>query len=165
MHTSSIFDCVVIVLLCLLDVGICVSVIYINTPYYFLDSSLVAFYCFFFMLATYVGLWKSVTIMGRRYLLTHLTASYIVACCCFLQTWDVRICCFNEPTYLNTLKRVVAQWYSQRISVLEVAGSVPAPVIVELLWLKILCEFIHQTWFRNNWMSDCRPPGNNRQTA
>ena len=117
------------------------------------------------MLATYVGLWKSATIMGRRYLLTHLTASYIVACCCFLQTWDVRICCFNEPTYLNTLKRVVAQWYSQRISVLEVAGSVPASVIVELLWLKILCEFIHQTWFRNNWMSDCRPPGNNRQTA
>ena len=27
----------------------------------------------------------------------------------------------------------VAQWYSQRTSVLEVAGSIPAPVIVELL--------------------------------
>ena len=26
-----------------------------------------------------------------------------------------------------------AQWYSQRTSVLEVAGSIPAPVIVELL--------------------------------
>ena len=31
----------------------------------------------------------------------------------------------------------VAQWYSQRTSVLEVAGSTPAPIIVELLWLKI----------------------------
>ena len=27
----------------------------------------------------------------------------------------------------------VAQWYSQRTTVLEVAGSIPAPVIVELL--------------------------------
>ena len=31
----------------------------------------------------------------------------------------------------------VAQWYSQRTTVLEVAGSIPAPVIVELLRLKI----------------------------
>ena len=30
----------------------------------------------------------------------------------------------------------VAQWYSQRTSVFEVAGSTPAPVIIELLWLK-----------------------------
>ena len=28
------------------------------------------------------------------------------------------------------LKRAVAQWYSQRTYVLEVAGSIPAPVIV-----------------------------------
>ena len=27
----------------------------------------------------------------------------------------------------------VAQWFSQRTSVLEVAGSIPAPVIVEFL--------------------------------
>ena len=38
----------------------------------------------------------------------------------------------------NCLRRVlnygaVAQWYSQRTTVLEVAGSIPAPVIVELL--------------------------------
>ena len=30
-------------------------------------------------------------------------------------------------------KGAVAQWYSQRTSVLEVAGSIPTPLIVELL--------------------------------
>ena len=31
------------------------------------------------------------------------------------------------------IKGAVAQWYSQQTFVLEVAGSIPAPVIVELL--------------------------------
>ena len=31
----------------------------------------------------------------------------------------------------------MAQWYSQRTSVLEVVGSIPAPIIFEFLRLKI----------------------------
>ena len=44
--------------------------------------------------------------------------------------------CGTIPLYY-IFKGAVAQWYSQRKTVLEVAGSIPAPVIVELLWLKI----------------------------
>ena len=43
----------------------------------------------------------------------------------------------NPCTNLEVYGSEVAQWYSQRNSVLEVAGSIPALVIVELLWLKI----------------------------
>ena len=38
----------------------------------------------------------------------------------------------KADTILLFMKRW-ANWYSQRTSVLEVAGTVPAPVIVELL--------------------------------
>ena len=34
---------------------------------------------------------------------------------------------------LNSQLGAVAQWHSQRTSVLEVASSIPGPVIVELL--------------------------------
>ena len=43
----------------------------------------------------------------------------------------------TQNAYLNPKEDgggvAVAQWYSQRTTVLEVAGSIPAPVIVELL--------------------------------
>ena len=40
-----------------------------------------------------------------------------------------------EPATSNIAVRygAVAQWYSQRTSVLEVTGSIPTPVIVEML--------------------------------
>ena len=40
---------------------------------------------------------------------------------------------FNSSQKGGILKGAVAHWYSQRTSVLEVAGPIPAPVIVELL--------------------------------
>ena len=41
-------------------------------------------------------------------------------------------------------------------------------IIISNSWLNFYCystKFAHRTRFRNNWMSDCEPPGNNRQTA
>ena len=41
-------------------------------------------------------------------------------------------------------------------------------IIISNSWLNFDCystKFAHRTRFRNNWMSDCKPPGNNRQTA
>ena len=43
----------------------------------------------------------------------------------------------NHQLSIINYQGAVARWYSQRTSVLEVAGSIPAPVIVELLQLKI----------------------------
>ena len=42
-------------------------------------------------------------------------------------------CCLLYVVSAPPLYGAVAQWYSQRTTVLEVAGSIPAPVIVELL--------------------------------
>ena len=45
------------------------------------------------------------------------------------------MCLFGESRFFIRRKRIkgtVVQWYSQWISV-EVAGSIPAPVVVELL--------------------------------
>ena len=43
------------------------------------------------------------------------------------------------PTVLFSFSfiRAKAQWYSQHPTVIEVAGSISAPAILELLWLKI----------------------------
>ena len=38
----------------------------------------------------------------------------------------------NTTYYWIKILGAVVQWYSQRTSVIEVAGSIPAPVIVEL---------------------------------
>ena len=42
-------------------------------------------------------------------------------------------CNVMQCNVIGNVKGAVAQWYSQRTSVLEVAGSTPAPVIFELL--------------------------------
>ena len=39
----------------------------------------------------------------------------------------------SRITPISSIYGAVAQWYSQCTSVLEVAGSIPAPVVVELL--------------------------------
>ena len=61
-----------------------------------------------------------------------------------LRTKDIPINSLSYITYLGPLSEVtltltrpisgvVVQWYSNRTSVVEVAGSIPAPVIVKLL--------------------------------